>query len=127
MFYRNIKFCSYVTSSLCEEVINTLNALTHTHAFATFRLYLQTFAFYNISVINVIFNFQVIETMPLRLSGTSANTQSTKLEATRQGRTGADPHHEQETSYPQLRVKLCLQNNQDVCSEYVDAQSKFSL
>lgn len=64
---------------------------------------------------------QVIETMPLRLSGVVSSEQDTTLDqvtvGSRADRNSYDPNI-------RLRLKLCLQNNQNVCSEYVEAKSE---
>ncbi|XP_032515238.2 hemicentin-2 [Danaus plexippus] len=63
--------------------------------------------------------WKVIETMPLRLSGVVSSEQDTTLDqvtvGSRADRNSYDPNI-------RLRLKLCLQNNQNVCSEYVEAK-----
>lgn len=63
--------------------------------------------------------WRVLDTVPLRLSGVSPTAQEAALEpaSPRDPRPLADQN-------PRLRLKLCLQINQEVCSDYTEADSE---
>lgn len=69
--------------------------------------------------------WQVVETIPLRLSGSTAIVQESTLELPSKssrvaGRHMSDPPLDELN--PRIRLKLCLQVNQEVCSEYAEAE-----
>ncbi|XP_063621729.1 hemicentin-2 [Cydia splendana] len=60
-------------------------------------------------------HWQVLDTVPLRLSGAASTAQEAVLESPApRGPRPEDPN-------PRLRLKLCLQVNQEVCSDYTEA------
>ncbi|XP_063822474.1 hemicentin-2 [Ostrinia nubilalis] len=69
--------------------------------------------------------WQVVDTMPLRLSGSTPMLQESVLEIpNKPGRKSSrhmnDPPLDELN--PRIRVKLCLQVNQEFCSEYTEAE-----
>ncbi|XP_047530599.1 hemicentin-1 isoform X1 [Vanessa atalanta] len=65
--------------------------------------------------------WQVVDTMPLSPPAAGAALQEKQLDlpAPKRARAGAEPAYDADL---RLRLKLCLQNNQNVCSDNVDAQ-----
>ncbi|XP_047508759.1 hemicentin-2 isoform X1 [Pieris napi] len=64
--------------------------------------------------------WQVVDTVPLQLSGISSTIQESTLDPpTPRGRGSSVPPLDQLN--PRVRLRLCLQDNQDTCSEYIEA------
>ncbi|XP_075974922.1 hemicentin protein echinoid [Anticarsia gemmatalis] len=77
-----------------------------------------------ISTMGVTPGWQVVDTVTLRLSGATATVQEATVELPskamrKTARYATDMPHEEN---PRIRLKLCLQVNQDVCSEYTEAE-----
>lgn len=73
---------------------------------------------------------KVVDTMPLRLSGSSPMLQESVLEIPNKPGRKSSRHMNDpplDDLNPRIRVKLCLQVNQEFCSEYTEAESKFHL
>ncbi|XP_026751978.2 hemicentin-1-like isoform X1 [Galleria mellonella] len=69
--------------------------------------------------------WQVVDTVPLHLSGAVATVQEAPLEIPNKQSTRTMPGRHIDTPYddmnPHIRLKLCLKVNQEVCSEYTEA------
>ncbi|XP_072939303.1 B-cell receptor CD22 [Epargyreus clarus] len=61
--------------------------------------------------------WQVVETLAVRALGTASSPHEIRLEAARAPRRAAV-----DALNPRVRLKLCLRDNHDVCSEYVEAE-----
>lgn len=64
--------------------------------------------------------------MPLRLSGATTSVQEATLELPNKPsrHPGRQPEPPLDELNPRVRLKLCLQGTQEVCSDYTEAESK---
>ncbi|XP_030027514.2 hemicentin-1 isoform X2 [Manduca sexta] len=69
--------------------------------------------------------WQVVDTVPLRLSGSSSTEQEAILELPNKSSRSSGRHMTVpplDELNPRVRIKLCLQINQEVCSDYTEAE-----
>lgn len=69
----------------------------------------------------------MVDTIPLQLSGSSSMIQEAILEPPAKPSRSTARHFAEplDDLNPRLQLKLCLQSNQDICSNYTEADSKF--